>query len=178
MQSSLSLSLLTKALAFSSCLFMPFIVVHAEKSSYYSNDIDEAVRSVKKNPNASQHVGKRWYGRTTSRSFGFAPLLNTEMDQEIIEGAMGPTAAGEAAAAQANAPAKEAALGHKGASGAVNETLNEQRSTQAKVPTELPQAELLLNSNASSSTNYGDASITGIRGGTIQRSYHTPKSTP
>ena len=38
-------------------------------------------------------------------------MLNTEMDSAVVEGAMGPTAAGEAAAEEATRPVRENALG-------------------------------------------------------------------
>lgn len=178
MHSTLSLPSVL-SLVLSGLLLAPASMVFAESQNYFSTDLDDAVQAAKNNPNSVNHVGARWYGRSTSRSFNFPPLLNTEMDEEVIEGAMGPTAAGEAAAAEAQAPAKDAALGYKSNKGAVNETLSEQRTASAVVAPKAPKTELLLNRDATnehmpSSKTYGVTHIKGISGGTIQQSYHTP----
>jgi len=83
----------------------------AENEAYFSQNIDDAVDSAKRNPVNQQYVGATWYNRSTSRSFDLPKLLNSEMDNQVIEGAMGPTAAGEAAAAEAQKPVIDAALG-------------------------------------------------------------------
>lgn len=85
----------------------------ANNEAYYAQDIDAAVANAKRNPVDSEYVGASWYNRSTSRSFPLPKMLNTEMDGEVIEGAMGPTAAGEAAAAQAAQPVRDAALGRQ-----------------------------------------------------------------
>ncbi|WP_430460105.1 hypothetical protein ACQUQU_12900 [Thalassolituus sp. LLYu03] len=79
--------------------------------AYYSQDIDDAVAAAKRNPVDTEYVGSSWYNRSTSRSFPLPKLLNTEMDSEVVEGAMGPTAAGEQAAFEASRPVRDAALG-------------------------------------------------------------------
>lgn len=79
--------------------------------AYYSQNIDDAVAAAKRNPVNTDYVGASWYNRTTSRSFPLPKMLNTEMDGEVVEGAMGPTAAGEAAAFDAAKPVRDAALG-------------------------------------------------------------------
>ena len=63
-------------------------------SSYYANDIDAAVKEAEVSPNNEKHVGSRWYNRTTSSSFDFPKLMNTEMSSEIVDGALDATAAG------------------------------------------------------------------------------------
>ena len=85
----------------------------ANNEAYYAQDIDAAVAAAKRNPVDTEYVGASWYNRSTSRSFPLPKMLNTEMDGEVIEGAMGPTAAGEEAAAQAAQPVRDAALGRQ-----------------------------------------------------------------
>lgn len=90
--------------------------------AYYSTDVDEAVTAAKRNPTNTNKVGARWYNRSTAQSFTFPKLLNTEMDSAVIEGAMGPTAAGEAAAADAQQPIKDAALDRSSRSDSLQDT--------------------------------------------------------
>ncbi len=96
--------------------------------SYYSTDLEDAVADAKRNPVNSEYVGRSWYNRTTSKSFPLPKLLNTEMDAEVIEGAMGPTAAGEAAALEAQQPVRDVAQGRK----SKQETLAEAKKKQNK----------------------------------------------
>ncbi len=79
--------------------------------AYYSPQLDEAVDAAKHSPSQTEYVGHAWYNRTTSKSFPLPKLLNTEMEELVIEGAMGPTAAGEAAAIEAQKPVRDTALG-------------------------------------------------------------------
>lgn len=64
------------------------------ENPYYANDIDAAVRDAERNSPNLNYVGNRWYNRTTSKSFDFPKLMNTEMDNEVVEGALDSTAAG------------------------------------------------------------------------------------
>lgn len=66
-----------------------------QSEQYYSPDIDSAIEDARRHPVSDQYIGNSWYNRSTSKSFALPRLLNTEMDEEIIEGAMGATAAGE-----------------------------------------------------------------------------------
>lgn len=102
---------------------LPTALVQASPEAYYSADIDDAVEAAQRNPLNSNYVGARWYNRTTSRSFGLPPMMNVEMGREVIEGAMGPTAAGEAAAAEAQQPARDSAMGRGNNNGAIDNTL-------------------------------------------------------
>ena len=159
--------------------------VQADQVGYYSTDLDDAVQSVKNNPINSNRVGTRWYGRSTSNSFTLPKLENTEMEQEVVEGAMGPTAAGEAAAADAQQPVKDLALDRKNQKSAFDTTDSETArtklsSTKVQAPVDTT---LILNNNASTdsteygknnASQYGRTNIQDIRGGTIQRSYLTP----
>ena len=82
-----------------------------DNEAYFSQDLDDAIAAAKRSPADQKYVGATWYNRSTSRSFALPKMLNTEMDTQVIEGAMGPTAAGEAAAAEAQRPVLDAALG-------------------------------------------------------------------
>jgi len=64
------------------------------ENPYYSSDIDAAVKDAQRNGVNQKYVGNRWYNRTTSKSFDFPKLLNSEMEGEIVEGALDSTAAG------------------------------------------------------------------------------------
>lgn len=64
------------------------------ENPYYANDIDAAVRDAERNGVNQNYVGNRWYNRTTSKSFDFPKLMNSEMEDEIVEGALDSTAAG------------------------------------------------------------------------------------
>jgi hypothetical protein len=72
------------------------LIAHAEStnSPYYSNDIDAAVKEAETSPSGDTYVGNRWYNRSTSKSFDFPKLMNTEMSSEIVDGALDATAAG------------------------------------------------------------------------------------
>src|SRR5690554_6681008 len=60
----------------------------AVDKDYYSADLENAIKAAKENSSQSQHVGARWYNRSTSRSFNFPKMMNAEMDEEVIEGAV------------------------------------------------------------------------------------------
>lgn len=81
------------------------------QAAYATSDLEQAVEDARETSDRSEYVGYEWYNRTTSKSFPLARMLNTEMDGTVIEGAMGPTAAGEAAAEEATRPIRENALG-------------------------------------------------------------------
>jgi len=79
--------------------------------AYSSPEIEVAVEAARRFPVQTEYVGYEWYNRTTSKSFPLPKMLNTEMNELIIEGAMGPTAAGQAAAEEAARPIRRVALG-------------------------------------------------------------------
>lgn len=84
--------IITALLVLSGGLFQ--LLAHASEGDYYSNDLDEAVKNAKDSPDASNHVGSRWYNRSTSKSFNFPKLMNTEMSTEVVDGALDATASG------------------------------------------------------------------------------------
>ena len=114
------------------CILLTLTTAHTQAApvneSYYSTDLEDAVADAKRNPVNSEYVGRSWYNRTTSKSFPLPKLLNTEMDAEVVEGAMGPTAAGEAAALEAQQPVRDIAQGRK----SKQETLAEAKKKQDK----------------------------------------------
>lgn len=83
----------------------------AAKAAYNSPEVEVAVEAARQHPVQADYVGYEWYNRTTSKSFPLPKLLNTEMNNLVIEGAMGPTAAGNAAVAEAGRPVRRVALG-------------------------------------------------------------------
>jgi hypothetical protein len=84
--------LITTIFVFSGSLLAAFAL--AKENPYYANDLDAAVQEAEKNPSDMKFVGSRWYNRSTSKSFNFPKLMNTEMSSEIVDGALDATAAG------------------------------------------------------------------------------------
>jgi hypothetical protein len=73
----------TLAILFSNALY-----AQTNDNDYYSNNIDAAIKDAKNSSSSSQYVGERWYNRTTSRSFDFPKLMNTEMSTKAINDAL------------------------------------------------------------------------------------------
>ena len=61
----------------------------AAKTAYSSPEVQVAVEAARSFPTQAEYVGYEWYNRTTSKSFPLPKLLNTEMNNLVIEGAMG-----------------------------------------------------------------------------------------
>ena len=78
------------------CISGGIMLANAQTSDnpYYSSDIDAAVQEAENSPADETYVGNRWYNRSTSKSFDFPKLMNTEMSSEIVDGALDATAAG------------------------------------------------------------------------------------
>lgn len=111
----------------------PFINSEPRNEAYYSTEIDDAVAHAKRNPVDKRYVGSSWYNRTTSKSFALPKLMNKEMDKEVIEGAVGATAAGDERAAVVQEPVREMDLGR---------TIKEEKipsSPQEQATQDLPQ---------------------------------------
>ena len=106
----------------------------AAQQAYQSSEIDVAVDAARRFPVQTEYVGYEWYNRTTSKSFPLPKLLNTEMNNLIVEGAMGPTAAGTQAADEVNRPSRRAALGRVSKD---NDTVETDESVQPETPEEL-----------------------------------------
>lgn len=90
---------------------LSFVLITANSfavdEDYYSADIDNAIQSAKENPVNESYVGARWYNRSTSRSFDFPKMMNTEMDKEAIEGAVEVRKTDKEAVANAQLPINE-----------------------------------------------------------------------
>jgi hypothetical protein len=84
--------IITALIVLSGGLFQVF--AQANENDYYSNDLDEAIKNAKESPAESNIVGSRWYNRSTSKSFNFPKLMNSEMSTEVVDGALDATAAG------------------------------------------------------------------------------------
>lgn len=69
-------------------LFSNALCAQTNDNDYYSNNIDAAIKNAKNSSSSSQYVGERWYNRTTSRSFDFPKLMNTEMSTKAINDAL------------------------------------------------------------------------------------------
>ncbi|WP_320820142.1 hypothetical protein [Thalassolituus sp.] len=120
--------------------------------AYYSPQLDEAVDAAKHTPDKTEYVGHAWYNRTTSKSFPLPKLLNTEMENLVIEGAMGPTAAGEAASVESQKPVRDTALGRNIAEDDVTDT---EQGTSPKENNDAPQKkETLLRNVTYKGQNY------------------------
>lgn len=65
-------------------LFSNALCAQANDNDYYSNNLDAAIKNAKNSARNSKYVGERWYNRTTSRSFNFPKLMNTEMSTKAI----------------------------------------------------------------------------------------------
>ena len=136
--------------------------------AYYSTDVDEAVTAAKRNPTNTNFVGARWYNRTTAKSFTFAKLANPEMDSTVIEGAMGPTAAGEAAAAEAQQPIRDVALDRSNRSDSIQETQTQATShPSALAPRKVDNPEGVVYVRSAESTDKY-VSIEGVNGKEIR----------
>lgn len=133
--------------------------------NYHTSDLDDAIESAKKNPVNEDYVGARWYNRSTSRSFGFPKMMNVEMDKEVVEGAMGPTAAGEAAAAEAQQPVMDAALDRKSQSEAITDANSDsRRNTKVNTSTKVDiPYEIYIESESSAGT-MGHSVVRDVRG--------------
>lgn len=111
----------------------------AAKAAYNSPEVEVAVEAARQHPVQADYVGYEWYNRTTSKSFPLPKLLNTEMNNLVIEGAMGPTAAGNAAIAEAGRPVRRVALGQSSEEDdlvEVDENLVPETPEQVKKPRE------------------------------------------
>lgn len=122
----------------------PLLYSQPGNEAYYSTEIDDAVAHAKRNPIDKRYVGSTWYNRSTSKSFRLPKMLNTEMDNEMIEGAVGATAAGDERVAEIDESVIQVDLGHT----IDNESLEEARPVQsAETPVQkvdLSEAEVYI----------------------------------
>lgn len=126
--------------------------------AYYSTNIDDAVAHAKHNPVDKRYVGKTWYNRSTSQSFDFPKMLNSEMNNQVIEGAVGATAAGDQRDTVVEESVVETNLGRK-----INELdeTNNVNSVAATTPDAIQQIESSTNEVFVREINYSDAGFSG-----------------
>ena len=89
--------LLLLAAVGATAVLSPLLYSQPGNEAYYSTEIDDAVAHAKRNPVDKRYVGSTWYNRSTSKSFRLPKMLNTEMNDQVIEAAVGATAAGDEA---------------------------------------------------------------------------------
>lgn len=124
---------------------------------YYKNDIDAAIHEAKQNPRAFNYSHKIWYERTTAESFEFPPLVNSEMEETRLEGAVRASAAGENATENIdinNIQASQISTGQQ-----QNEQDLRARTTNNDTLPEIPSADFKLDVNSSNSSFSGGASV-------------------
>lgn len=132
----------------------------AAKAAYSSPEVEVAVQAARQFPVQAEYVGYEWYNRTTSKSFPLPKLLNTEMNTLVIEGAMGPTAAGQAAAVEATRPVRRVALGQITEN---DEVLETDESVTPDEPDEIKKPRVVSLSEARSTNATGETVARNIR---------------
>jgi len=135
----------------------PLLYSQPGNEAYYSTEIDDAVAHAKRNPVDNRYVGARWYNRTTSRSFDLPKLLNTEMDQQMIEGAVGATAAGEQATV-VQAPVRQASLGRTNKTDELDEASPDQEEESSPQKVEQSETETYIEEIKYSGKDFSGAS--------------------
>jgi len=149
-------TLLLTAIAGTLAALAGYVYAQPGNEAYFSPEIDDAVAHAKRNPVDDRYVGSSWYNRSTSRSFPLPKLLNTEMDQQVIEGAVGATAAGDQRAAVVAAPVREASLGRKSKSEELNENSADQEENNSGDTVEQSETEVYIKE-----IKYSDSGFTG-----------------
>lgn len=141
-----------------SCISINSFANSDDADPYLSEKIDVAVEAASES--GLPDVGHIWYNRSTANSFNLPKMLTTEMDKLHIEGAMGPTAAGQAAEAEKLKPVADVALDKidKSEDLSVIESTEPRGTTETKEPPET----FLLESEAE--TAAGRFKVTEARG--------------
>lgn len=85
--------------------------VSPKHDEYYSDDIFTAIEEAKHRTHHYNYSRSKRYNRTTSQSIQLPRLLNKEMDKEVVEGAVGATAAGDNRTTDVSRPQSEVDLG-------------------------------------------------------------------
>ena len=94
--------------------------VSPQHDEYYSDDIFTAIEEAKQRTHHYNYSRHKRYNRTTSQSIEIPRLLNSEMDQQIVEGAVGATAAGDNRDNSVGEPVRQADLGRTITSDKIN----------------------------------------------------------
>ena len=136
--------LLLLAAVGATAVLSPLLYSQPGNEAYYSTEIDDAVAHAKRNPVDKRYVGSTWYNRSTSKSFRLPKMLNTEMNDQVIEGAVGATAAGDEAVPVVDESVTQINLGRT----IDNDSLKEPRPVQtAETPAQkvdLSEAEVYI----------------------------------
>ncbi|MAA71470.1 MAG: hypothetical protein CL679_07045 [Bermanella sp.] len=80
------------------CFLLPFALAEDNirmGEDYYGNDIEAAVLEAQRNDRKVNYSNRYWYNRSTSQSFDLPKLGSQALEQERLEGALQPTAAGK-----------------------------------------------------------------------------------
>lgn len=77
------------------CLSLSAAAVSPQHDEYYSDDIFTAIEEAKHRTHHYNYSRSKRYNRSTSQSIQIPRLLNTEMDEQVIKGAIAATASGD-----------------------------------------------------------------------------------
>lgn len=91
-----------------SLLSVSVLAVSPQHDQYYSDDIFTAIEEAKQRTHHYDYSRAHRYNRSTSQSIQIPRLLNSEMDKQVIEGAVGATAAGNNRDANLDEPLRQA----------------------------------------------------------------------
>lgn len=147
----------------------------AVDKDYYSANLENAIKAAKENSAQSQHVGARWYNRSTSRSFNFPKMMNTEMDDEVIEGAIEVTPSEVDTVTTAQIPMRKANFDNKYQDTNIDSALADHRgsiktdtinnSAKIDIPHEIYIDQVVFNSEERGVKNsMGDSVVRRVRG--------------
>lgn len=93
-------------------LSIPALAVSPQHDEYYSDDIFTAIEEAKQRTHHYNYSRHKRYNRTTSQSIDIPRLLNSEMDDHVIEGAVGATATGNTVSRNNEMPISQINSGH------------------------------------------------------------------
>ena len=136
--------LLLLAAVGATAVLSPLLYSQPGKEAYYSTEIDDAVAHAKRNPVDKRYVGSTWYNRSTSKSFRLPKMLNTEMNDQVIEGAVGATAAGDEAVPVVDESVTQINLGRNIDNDSLKETRPVQTAETPAQKVDLSEAEVYI----------------------------------
>jgi hypothetical protein len=136
--------LLLLAAVGATAVLSPLLYSQPGNEAYYSTDIDDAVAHAKRNPVDKRYVGSTWYNRSTSKSFRLPKMLNTEMNDQVIEGAVGATAAGDEAVPVVDESVTQINLGRTIDNDSLKETRPVQTAETPAQKVDLSEAEVYI----------------------------------
>lgn len=113
------------------------VAVSPQHDEYYSDDIFTAIEEAKQRTHHYNYSRHKRYNRTTSQSINIPRMLNSEMDEHVIAGAVGATASGDERSATISEPLRQANLGRTITGDKLN---SEQQSNAVEAPPEIQPA--------------------------------------